>query len=77
MHNNYFKVSGNDSLVRDAYNQAIINTNTDEYDTYIRRRTLMEQQQEYLLKHENDINTLKEDLNEIKGLLLHLIKGFN
>lgn len=70
-------MSGNDSLVRDAYNQAIINTNTDEYDTYIRRRTLMEQQQEYLLKHENDINTLKEDLNEIKGLLLHLIKGFN
>ena len=76
MHN-YVKVEGKDGLVRDMSSQAIINTNSSEYDSYIRRRDAMAKQIELLNKHESDINNIKTDLTEIKQLLLLAIKGNN
>ena len=77
MLNGYLKVAGHDGMVRDMSSHAIVNTNTSEYDLYIQRRNSMQTQNELLLKHEEDINTIKEDLHEIKQLLLQSIKGNN
>ena len=73
MHN-YLKVEGSDSLVRDVSTHAIINTNSVEYDNYILKKKNIESQQEELTRNTNDINTIKQELSEIKELLLLSLK---
>lgn len=73
MHN-YLKVEGSDSLVRDVSTHAIINTNSVEYDNYLLRKRNIESQQEELTRNTNDINTIKQELSEIKELLLLSLK---
>ena len=74
---NFIKVSGNAGLVRDMSTQAIINTNMDEYESYIQRRDSIIDQNKRIMQHETDINNIKADLQEIKELLLVAIKGIN
>jgi len=71
---NYLKVEGSDSLVRDVSTHAIINTNSVEYDNYLLRKRNIESQQEELTRNTNDINTIKQELSEIKELLLLSLK---
>jgi len=71
---NYLKVEGSDSLVRDISTHAIINTNSVEYDNYLLRKRNIESQQEELTRNTNDINTIKQELSEIKELLLLSLK---
>lgn len=73
MHN-YLKVEGSDSLVRDISTHAIINTNSVEYDNYLLKKKNIESQQEELTRNTNDINTIKQELSEIKELLLLSLK---
>ena len=74
MHN-FLKVEGNDSLVRDASTHAIINTNSVEYESYIRKKTLLQNQDDEIKKNTDDINTIKQELFEIKELLLLSLKN--
>lgn len=76
MHN-YLKVVGHDSLVRDVNTHAIINTNSNEYNNFIKKQQAAENQDKLLSQHSEDINTIKEELNEIKNLLLLSIKQRN
>jgi hypothetical protein len=71
---NYLKVEGSDSLVRDVSTHAIINTNSAEYDKYHLRKRNIESQHEELTRNTNDINTIKQELSEIKELLLLSLK---
>jgi hypothetical protein len=71
---NYLKVEGSDSLVRDISTHAIINTNSVEYDNYLLKKKNIESQQEELTRNTNDINTIKQELSEIKELLLLSLK---
>lgn len=73
MHNNYLKVSGNDSLVRDMTTHAIINNNSVEYENYIARRNTIQSQKQQIDVHTTEINTIKQELSEIKSLILTLI----
>ena len=73
MHN-YLKVEGSDSLVRDVSTHAIINTNSVEYDKYLLRKRNIESQHEELTRNTNDINIIKQELSEIKDLLLLSLK---
>jgi cell division protein FtsB len=74
MNNSFLKVVGHDSLVRDSSTQAVINTNTTEYDEYINRRNAMEAEKNQLKKQGEEINILKSDISEIKQMLSLLIK---
>ena len=74
MHN-FLKVEGNDSLVRDTSTHAIINTNSVEYESYIRKKTLLQNQDDEIKKNTDDINTIKQELFEIKELLLLSLKN--
>ncbi|CAB4126795.1 hypothetical protein UFOVP84_23 [uncultured Caudovirales phage] len=73
MHNNYLKVSGNDSLVRDMNTFAIINTNNSEYDNYIKQRDKIYNQESQMQQHSLEINNIKQDLSDIKNLLMSLV----
>jgi hypothetical protein len=69
----FLKVEGNDSLVRDISNKAVINSNVKEYQSYIEKRNMMNIQKEELKNHSQEINNLKKDISEIKDMLSILI----
>ena len=62
----YYKVEGNDSLIRDGSSKAIINTNAKEYHNYVEKRNMM-------AKQKQEIDSLKKDMSEIKEMLATLI----
>ena len=70
----YVKVKDHLNLVRDPRTNAILNTNKNEYDEYIKMRNKNLSEKEKVEKLETDVNEIKNDLDEIKDLLKHLIK---
>lgn len=67
---NLLKVEGSDSLARDTSSMAIVNTNKTDYERYIATRAAASRRQEQLDRHENDINSIKNDLADIKKMLV-------
>ena len=65
---NKVKVEGHSNLYRDVQSGAVINSNRSEYEKYMKfklNRTGIR----------NEINTLKQELDEIKQLLKKLTNG--
>ena len=69
------KVEGYTSLVRDVNSNGIVNTNRSEYQTYMKRIRAREQQGDQIRSAVKEINTLKAELREIKGLIKELVNG--
>lgn len=69
----YLKVEGNDSLVRDVSSKAIINTNNKAYEDYIKKRNSAKLMKEQILSQQEQINSIKSDVTEIKELLIQLL----
>jgi len=74
MMNQYLKVEGHNGLVRDMSTGAIINTNRTEYEEYMARKRLAEQREVEISKHSEDINILKNEMQEIKSMILQLLQ---
>jgi hypothetical protein len=68
------KVEGQENLVRDIRTNAIVNTNKSEYDIYMKRKRVREQQSDEIRSTIKEINILKQELFEIKNLLKEVIK---
>ena len=62
---NHIKVEGNPHLYRDEESFAIINTDTN---AFIRAKKIKER----INTQDNEINTLKEEVNEMKNILLQI-----
>ncbi len=69
------KVEGHNNLVRDDNTNAILNTDSSEYNNYIKRRAQRKQGSDRIDNMENDLKSLKDDINEIKTLLRALSNG--
>jgi len=69
------KVEGHEHLVRDNNSGAIVNTNVTEYQIYMKRIKSREQHGDQIRTAVKDINNLKTELREIKGLLKEIING--
>ena len=69
------KVEGHGNLIRDEQTNAILNNNSSEYDNYIRMRAKRKQGTDRIDNMENDLKSLKDDINEIKTLLKALSNG--
>ena len=72
---NYLKVEGHTHLVREMSSNGIVNTNVSEYETYMRRVRSREQHGDQIRSAVKEINTLKAELREIKGLIKELVNG--
>jgi len=72
--NEYVKVKDHLGLVRDPRTNAILNTNKSEYDEYMKAKKKNASKSERVEKLETDVNDIKNDLNEIKSLLLDLAR---
>jgi hypothetical protein len=71
----YSKVDGHSNLIRDESTKAIINTNLSEYQNYINLKKSKEKDILKIKNLESDVESMKNDLNEIKDLLRSLING--
>ena len=71
----YLKVEGHDHLVRESSSHAIINADKSGFGVYMRRVRAREQQGDQIRSAVKEINNLKSELREIKGLIKELING--
>ena len=69
------KVKGHNDLLRDENSNAILNTDSSEYNNYIKRRAQRKQGSDRIDNMEDDLKSLKDDINEIKTLLRALSNG--
>jgi len=68
----YLKVDGHSHLYRDPKTNSIINRNMSEYQEYISRKNMKNEENQKIQNLEVDIANIKDDLNEIKFLLRNL-----
>ena len=71
----YLKVEGHQSLVRDTNSGAIVNSSVSEYEVYMKRVRSREEQADQIRNAVKEINNLKAELREIKGLIKELVNG--
>ena len=71
----HINVEGHSNLVRENNSNAILNTNYSEYDNYIQSRVKRKKGTDRIDTMENDLKSLKDDINEIKTLLRALSNG--
>lgn len=62
------KVEGHSNLYRDSQSGAVINSNRSEYERYMKAK----QNRDGMV---NEINTLRQELDEIKQLLKQITNG--
>lgn len=70
----FVQIKHNESLKRDLSNNGIISNNLNEYNNYLLRKLAKKQEHCKIEAIENEISCLRNDLNEIKQLLLQFHK---
>ena len=65
----YAKVKENPELIRDMQSKAVLNTNRSALESYKKKR---EKQQE-LKTAIDDINNMKQDINDLKTLMQRIL----
>tara|TARA_E500000178_G_scaffold347587_1_gene401146 strand:+ start:522 stop:761 length:240 start_codon:yes stop_codon:yes gene_type:complete len=73
--NERMKVDGHLNLIRDNRSNAIVNTSVTEYQVYMKRIKAREEHGDQIRNAVKEINTLKAELREIKGLIKELVNG--
>ena len=68
------KVDGHTHLVRDVSSNAIINTNTSDYQLYMKRVKVREKEADKLRNAVKEINNIKSEIREIKDLIKKIVK---
>ncbi len=71
----YSNVKGHTDLIRDNSTRAILSNDSNQYDNYLQRRAQRQQGKDRIDNMENDLKSLKDDINEIKNLLRALSNG--
>ena len=74
---NYTPVEGKSGLYRDSESSAIINRDKKAYLAYMQRKKDAENKNLELNKKKEDIDNVKGELGEIKGLLSTLVQKLN
>ena len=69
------KVQGHTHLIRDLKSQAIINTDSDAYARYMARKTKQKVKDDEVRQVIRDVNELKNEMREIKKLIIGLKDG--
>ena len=62
------KVKDYPNLVRDPYSKAIVNVDGNAYNEYLQKKLVKEK----MVNMDNEINSIKQSVNEIKELLIKM-----
>ena len=68
-----YKLEGHSDLARDPKTNSILNVNTTEYEQYVARRSVKNEEIEKSQNVEQELADLKSEMNEIKSLLKELV----
>lgn len=68
------KVKGHSTLVRDVNTGAILATNRSDYVSALQRKERRETERQEMQSMCDEINTLKDEIGEIKSLLLDIAR---
>ena len=70
----YLKVQGHRQIIRDTSSNGLINTDASAYELHVKRIREARQSSIDLRNAVRDINNLKQEMSEIKDLILKLVK---
>jgi hypothetical protein len=71
----FIEVEGVGYLSRDTYSKALINRNKTALAQYRQKKLIQEKQFDSIQKCSDDINTLKQELTDIKNTLATLVNS--
>jgi len=71
----YHGVEGHSNLLRDPENDSIVNVDSIGYQKYIARRKSKDIKNQKVQNIEQEVASMKEDIDEIKNLLKELLNG--
>ena len=71
------QVKDHRELVRDTESGAIINVDRSAYLNALERHKRIEKQKEIIENNTNDINSIKQEVSDIKEMLEKLLEGKN
>ena len=74
---NHIPVEGKSGFYRDSESTAIINKDKKAYAAYMQRKKSVESKNIELDQMKEDLNNVKVELGEIKGLLSTLVQKLN
>ncbi len=75
MQKRYLKVEGHNNLVRDSRTGAILNTNKAEIERAKKQKQEALKKNAHIDKLSSDVESLKQDMSQIKDLLFRLVEG--
>ena len=70
-----YTVEGHSDLARDPQNGSIVNVNNTEYEQYLARREVKNEKNQKVQNLEEELASMKGDIDEIKSLLNELLNG--
>ena len=70
-----YKLEGHSDLARDPKTNSIVNVNSSDYEQYIARRSIKNDEVQKSENVEQELANLKGEINEIKSLLKELVNG--
>ena len=68
-------IQGRTDIVRDPLTKAVINIDTASHETAVAASKARQLAKEQLKTNTNDINSIKEELSDIKSLLKQLVEN--
>ena len=71
------KVEHHPELARDEYSKAVTNIDNDSYTNYMNGAMARKQRNAILESNTEEINSIKEEVSEIKDMLRQLISNQN
>ena len=71
----FTKIDGHPDLIRDEKTNSIINTNEAEYSKYLCATKNKIQEQKRVELVERELDTIKNEINEVKHLLQRLLSS--
>ena len=74
---NHIPVEGRSGLYRDSDSTAIVNRDKKAYMDYMKRKKIAESKNCELDQMKEDLNNVKSELGDIKGLLSTLVQKLN
>ena len=69
------KIEGHPDLIRDMNTNAILNTNQNDYETYLALSQIKQKEQNKVEDLGRNLDTLKEEINQVKSLLQELLNA--
>lgn len=72
--NNHQRVEGHSNLVRDRRTGVILNTNKTEIERARKLRTVQQEKEQHIIRLTNEVDTLRDDVTQIKELLFRLLE---